>query len=480
MKTHQNDKFKISQQQEVIVMGKEGIRGGAATQKPLTDIIKEALSEEDQDGVNEFIEFHSCNLCSLTFVNKKLYAQHMKTHESPVAKAAPKVSYAKSGKSQDTMGDLESIFEKMHSETSHVTTSNGSLKDSKNVLITTQESGGITYNITIPQDDIPQEEKNVRVDMPSLNDDDKPAPVSMPSLHDDENTQSSQEQQGEVQQMEGEPIPMDLEELQQAAEGQQLKFIVDENGQFLQLDNHILTTDAEGNQILVQGTDQEQLQHLLQSVGVDGNQVLVQLQDNGEGIDGEGATLQFGEGAQGQMILVQNENGESQLIDASMLQTEGGNLVLQQGADGEATLTTADGIPVSVSFSGEGADGQITVTMASTDGDGQQIYIQQPVEMGEGEGAKQEETAMQLEESSQESTAPTSTEEAPAENPASTTEDEKDSGKDETAVPAQNEEPKEQEASEEKPAAEEEQETKNEEIKDEEVKPEEDNKADEK
>jgi hypothetical protein len=231
------------------------------------------------------------------------------------------------------------------------------------------------------------------------------AHVSMPSLHDDENTQSSQEQHAtDAQQVEGgeQAIPMDLEELQ-AAEGQQLKFIVDENGQFLQLDNHILTTDAEGNQILVQGTNQEQLQHLLQSVGVDGNQVLVQLQGNGEGIDGEGATLQFGDGAQGQMILVQNENGESQLIDASMLQTEGGNLVLQQGADGETTLTTADGIPVSVSFSGEGADGQITVTMAGTGEDGQPIFIQQPVEMTEGQEQVQTEgETMQLEESSQE------------------------------------------------------------------------------
>lgn len=311
--------------------------------------------------------------------------------------------------------------------------------------------------------------------MPSLSDDVKPDPVSMPSLHDDENTQSSQEQQGEVQQMEGESIPMDLEELQQAAEGQQLKFIVDENGQFLQLDNHILTTDADGNQILVQGTDQEQLQHLLQSVGVDGNQVLVQLQDNGEGIDGEGATLQFGEGAQGQMILVQNENGESQLIDASMLQTEGGNLVLQQGADGETTLTTADGIPVSVSFSGEGADGQITVTMAGADGDGQQIFIQQPDEMAEGDGGEQakttegEETAMQLEESSQESTAPTATtEESSAENPSSTTADEKDSTKEEEAPI--DEEPKPEE-SDEKPAAEESitEETKDAEEKQEEV-----------
>jgi hypothetical protein len=233
-------------------------------------------------------------------------------------------------------------------------------------------------------------------------------PVSMPSLHDDENTQSSQEQQvANSQQLEaeqGQAIPMDLEELQQAAaaDGQQLKFIVDENGQFLQLDNHILTTDADGNQILVQGTNQEQLQHLLQSVGVDGNQVLVQLQGNGEGIEGDGgATLQFGDGTQGQMILVQNENGESQLIDASMLQTEGGNLVLQQNADGETTLTTADGIPVSVSFSGEGSDGQITLSMAGEDG--QQIFLQQPVEDHQGEQDHTEggEAAMQLEESSQ-------------------------------------------------------------------------------
>lgn len=299
--------------------------------------------------------------------------------------------------------------------------------------------------------------------MPSLNDEDK-APVSMPSLHDDENTQSSQEQQGGVEVQEGEAIPMDLEELQHAAEGQQLKFIVDENGQFLQLDNHILTTDADGNQILVQGTDQEQLQHLLQSVGVDGNQVLVQLQDNGEGIDGEGTTLQFGEGSQGQMILVQNENGESQLIDASMLQTEGGNLVLQQGADGEATLTTADGIPVSVSFSGEGADGQITVTMASTNEDGEQIFIQQPVELAEsGSEVKTEggETTMQLEESSQESNI-TATETAAAlsENQASSTEE-----KSENAGESSNKEEEEEE--EEKPASTEAAETKVEESKNE-------------
>lgn len=256
------------------------------------------------------------------------------------------------------------------------------------------------------------QKQNVRIDMPNLDDatdsqEKTDVHVSMPSLsaEDEENTQSSQEQT-EVQHIEGaESIPMDLDDLQNAAgDGQQLKFIVDENGQILQLDNHILTTDAEGNQILVQGTDQEQLQHLLQSVGVDGNQVLVQLQGNGEEIDGEGATLQMigGDGNQGQMILVQGADGESQLIDASMLQTEGGNLVLQQGADGETHLTTADGIPVSVSFSGEGGEGHITVTMASGhEEEGQQIFLQQPMELGEGEvGA-----APVAEENSQESAA---------------------------------------------------------------------------
>jgi hypothetical protein len=249
-------------------------------------------------------------------------------------------------------------------------------------LITTQE-GGITYNITIPQDD-EEEKDSVRISMPNLDDAETKEVVSMPSLHDEEeNTQSSQEQT---------EVPMDLEELQGAAgEGQQLKFIVDENGQFLQLDNHILTTDADGNQILVQGTDQEQLQHLLQSVGVDGNQVLVQLQGNGEGMDGEGATLQMlADGNQGQMILVQGADGEQQLIDASMLQTEDGNLILQQGEDGQTHLTTADGIPVSVSFSGEGGEGQITMTMASGHEEGEQIFMEEGQEHGQVAGEEQE------------------------------------------------------------------------------------------
>jgi zinc finger protein 423 len=371
MKTH--ERFKSVVQPEVHIMKDKH-------QKPLTDIIKEALSEDDQDAVNELIEFHSCNLCSLTFVNKKLYAQHMKTHENPTEKLSESPV-----KQQDTLGDLESIFEKMHSEGHHTGTSNGD----KNVLITTQE-GGITYNITIPQDDDEEEvEKDVRISMPNLDDVGEPKDVvSMPSLHDEEeeNTQSSQE------------VPMDLED-PTGGDGQQLKFIVDENGQFLQLDNHILTTDAEGNQILVQGTDQEQLQHLLQSVGVDGGQMLVQLQGNGEEMDGEGTTLQMiaGDGNQGQMILVQGADGEQQLIDASMLQTEDGNLVLRQGEDGQTHLTTADGTPVSVSFSGEGGEGHITMTMASGHEEGQQIFMEQQMEQEQQVEEGQEQFSVQEE-----------------------------------------------------------------------------------
>lgn len=153
-KTHDKT-FRSVTQPEVILMGKNDNKTGT-NQKPLTEIIKEALSEDDQDAVNEMIEFHSCNLCSLTFVNKKLYAQHMKTHDSPSGKAGNEAQTAfTKAKQQDTLGDLESIFEKMHSDNVHHTAaSNGAMSD-KNVLITNQE-GGFTYNITIPQDDIPQ------------------------------------------------------------------------------------------------------------------------------------------------------------------------------------------------------------------------------------------------------------------------------------------------------------------------------------
>lgn len=82
----------------------------------------------------------------------------MKTHESPSDKAGNEAhtAFTKS-KQQDTLGDLESIFEKMHSDNVHHTGSANGATNDKNVLITTQE-GGITYNITIPQDDVPEQD----------------------------------------------------------------------------------------------------------------------------------------------------------------------------------------------------------------------------------------------------------------------------------------------------------------------------------
>lgn len=156
--------------------------------------------------------------------------------------------------------------------------------------------------------------------------------VSMPSLDDDaEGSQPSSSDQ----------VPMDLEDIQNAAESGQIKFILNENGQLLQLDNHILTTDAEGNQILVQ--DSEQIQQLLQSVGV--------LQADGDG--GE-QTFQMIQGENNQMILVQGDNNEAQLIDASML-NEDGQLVIQHHGDQLPEgmhVVNEDGVqvPVSIAF----------------------------------------------------------------------------------------------------------------------------------
>lgn len=184
-------------------------------------------------------------------------------------------------------------------------------------------------------------------------------PVSMPSLDDDgDSSQPSNTDQ----------VPMDLDEIQNAAESGQIKFILNENGQLLQLDNHILTTDADGNQILVQGTDSEQIQQLLQSVGV--------LQAG----DGDGETFQMIQGENNQMILVQGDNNETQLIDASML-NEDGHLVIQHQGDGELPEGThfinEDGVQVPVSFalaqhtddSGEHQQSEIKMESDSQDGE---------------------------------------------------------------------------------------------------------------
>lgn len=503
------------------------------------------------------IRFYSCNVCSLTFLQENYYNQHMETHRRDEKKSSSSninstttigsvgrlnaLSGGVGGGSSGNGGsgttaasalavkkgdngltnsqvdansaaevDIESIFEKMHSEKSDndspinagvVKTNAAGDKTSRskdNLVITSQAgSGGITFNITIPETaaatagggEIVQKKTATSIDMPTLDQPDElmkietndeaaaksnaAAPVSMPSLDDDGETAEQQaaadaadkassnsgratpidvkttiasddssikaelinesekhatnnnnnvakseqmdddddaaagghdaeednkagevashqdehmqagddehhhhQQQHDHEQHEHEQhhhhhqqVAMELDEAMQAqVESGQIKFILNENGQLLQLDNHIIT-DAEGNQILVQ--DPEQIQQLLQSVGV--------LQ-TGDAIDGE--TLQMMTD-NGQMVLVHGENNETQLIDASLLNADG-QLVIQQGQDGELDegthVISEDGtrIPVSVSYT---ADGQPIV------------QVQQVLSGGGGGGASEAETA---------------------------------------------------------------------------------------
>ncbi|XP_039966153.1 uncharacterized protein LOC120778438 isoform X1 [Bactrocera tryoni] len=524
------------------------------TQKLLQETIDEALSDNtvntvvssgntDVSAANN-IRFFSCHICSLTFIQENYYNQHMEAHSqdkegissgstsgTTITTSASATSSGNNmlhpsaaallnddnkgdngeggdmsshqGVGSGVEADIESIFEKMHSEKNDnggdsvsVTTGNtvagtntastGGQNSNDNLVITSQQgSGGITFNITIPQPDsgaaqdasestksIPTSSApvSVSIDMPVLDQPDDgmtstnadkaegsgnkeeqesggslgverkiSGPVSMPSLDDDNDTQEHVQPQvtqddmpalvtkkgvetadesaradlekpketeqtakdgetgtsaseeanvsavgtadanGEVHSEHGtaagdgeadhnqQQVAMELDESMQAqVEGGQIKFILNENGQLLQLDNHIIT-DADGNQILVQ--DPEQIQQLLQSAG---------LLQSGDGIDGE--TLQMMTDGNGQMVLVQGENNETQLIDASLLNADG-QLVIQQGHDGElgegAHVIGEDGtrIPVSVSYT---ADGQPIVRVQ-----------QQMLETGGGEEDQQ-------------------------------------------------------------------------------------------
>uniref|UniRef100_A0A1B0G1T8 Uncharacterized protein n=1 Tax=Glossina morsitans morsitans TaxID=37546 RepID=A0A1B0G1T8_GLOMM len=80
-------------------------------------------------------------------------------------------------------------------------------------------------------------------------------------------------------------------------ESRQIKLIVNENGELLQLGSHIIT-DGDGNQILVQ--DPDQIQQLLQTAGL----------------------FQMMADANGQMVLVQGDSNETQLMDASLLNAD--------------------------------------------------------------------------------------------------------------------------------------------------------------
>ncbi|KAH8239321.1 hypothetical protein KR032_003169 [Drosophila birchii] len=480
------------------VSAKPAVSQNLNTQKLLQETIDEALSDTVPASAaggaaavageaENNIRFFSCSICSLTFIQETYYNHHMDTHRREKKGASAGGSgglnsaaaallsdepgeatgkAAEEGGEQNAEADIESLFEKLHSDKNESGEASKAGAKGGEMVITSQEgSGGITFNITIPQPDGDQSQKDspsatapvsVSIDMPNLDQaedesqsqgstdvkggesadnasaDSKSnaAPVSMPSLDDDneaaaaeaeateetkpaskagqekskakpeeksakeketvtataaEESQPSAEGEADLKReatdtptaeseaaaattegaesVEGEvtagtggegeageaaggeqQVAMELDEAMQAqVDGGQIKFIVNENGHLLQLDNHILT-DAEGNQIIVQ--DPEQIQQLLQSVGV--------LQ-SGEGLEGE--TLQMMTDGSGQMVLVHGDNNEQQLIDASLLNSEG-QLIIQQGQDGEegAHVISEDGtrIPVSVSYTEDG------------------------------------------------------------------------------------------------------------------------------
>lgn len=349
------------------------------TQKLLQETIDEALRVDSHENVESTAEkpisFFTCDLCAVTFLQEVYYNQHMEskhktlisTNQQPTTQSQTLNTQQRQQNVQATIvnqttnqqqsssqsisdADLESIFEKMHSDKNEidVNAQNVTKADTgvSNVVITSQESGGITFNITIPQgtdlnlnqdqkmnDDNSQEVQQpvMSIDMPVLEamednsgihhdqemklDDSNNqqmvgVPVSMPSLDDDVESQNSQHVNAE-----------------QGEDGQ-IKFILND-GQLLQLNNHILT-DADGNSILVQGTDSEQIQQLLQSVGV--------LQA-GDSLDGG---LQMINENNQIMIVQQDGSGEAQLIDASMINADG-QIVIQQHDDDNSQSAGEDG-----------------------------------------------------------------------------------------------------------------------------------------
>lgn len=413
------------------------------TQKLLQETIDEALRETTAADISaKNIQFHSCDTCSVTFLNEALYLQHMKQHKTNAGQSratsgagqkqrtSNNGSYSEDSSSvavkqeqQQNAGmsdDLESIFERMHADKAEINAN--AAANSENMVITQENtsSGGITFNITIPQSAVTssgEDESNsasnqqqISIDMPTLDGDLThetkteavvkseevlQAPVSMPSLDDDQdgNTQESHVSNTDA-------VPMELDEIQSGADGQQIKFILNENGQILSLDNHILTTDMDGNQILVQGTDMEQLQALLQSGGVvmqgedgmgEGQQILVQGTDMEQLqalIQSGNVVMQGEEGiGEGQQILVQGTDmeGLQALIPSGELNAEGTH------------ITTEDGIQIPVSITFGGAEGdQITVQEGTEGSEEQMQLLQQQQEADQAEHHEGGQTLMLL------------------------------------------------------------------------------------
>lgn len=148
------------------------------TQKLLQDTIDEALRDSGESGPK--INFFSCNICSLTFIQENYYKHHMDSHKTDNKKTtATPASNSQSLIRQDnrsTTGtptniiqaqgtqsisdnDLEIMFEKMHSDKADLDGPTGN----ESLVITSQESstGGYTFNITMPTQQSEQDNKAV-------------------------------------------------------------------------------------------------------------------------------------------------------------------------------------------------------------------------------------------------------------------------------------------------------------------------------
>lgn len=161
------------QQQQQQQLQQQQQQADLTTQKLLQETIDEAL--RDTGDVDSKIHFFSCNICSLTFIQENYYNQHMETHKRENTKKPTTTSAATivtnvtntqslirqevrntnatilhTQSNSISEADIESMFEKMHSDKVET---EGNSNSSENLVLTTQqtESGGITFNITIPQ-----------------------------------------------------------------------------------------------------------------------------------------------------------------------------------------------------------------------------------------------------------------------------------------------------------------------------------------
>lgn len=146
------------------------------TQKLLQDTIEEALRETGDAGPK--INFYSCHICSLTFIQETYYKQHMETHKRESSKKSGANAITTTAATSTTSSshsliradqrvvntpttiiqtqtnnsisdtDLEIMFEKMHSDKAEI---EGNANNTEGLVITSQESstGGYTFNITM-------------------------------------------------------------------------------------------------------------------------------------------------------------------------------------------------------------------------------------------------------------------------------------------------------------------------------------------